>query len=69
MGNSRLRLKANAKDRFGDDKLANLIADMLDTMKAFDGAGLAAPQIGVPLRVVIFGIDKNPRYPDARQFR
>ena len=65
MGNPRLRLKANAKDRFGDDKLANLIADMLDTMKAFDGAGLAAPQIGVPLRVVIFGIDKNPRYPDA----
>ena len=34
-------------------------------MQAFDGAGLAAPQIGVPLRVVIFGIDKNPRYPDA----
>ena len=65
MGNPRLRLKANAKDRFGDDKLANLIADMLDTMKAFEGAGLAAPQIGVPLRVVIFGIDKNPRYPDA----
>ena len=69
MGNPRLRLKAHAKDRFGDDKLANLIADMLDTMKAFDGAGLAAPQIGVPLRVVIFGIDKNPRYPDAPQFR
>ena len=65
MGDPRLRMKARAVDRFGDDKLANLITDMLDTMKAFDGAGLAAPQIGVALRVVIFGIDKNPRYPDA----
>ena len=65
MGDPRLRLKASAVDLFGDDKLANLITDMLDTMKAFDGAGLAAPQIGVTLRVMIFGIDKNPRYPDA----
>jgi peptide deformylase len=38
---------------------------MRDTMKAQNGAGLAAPQIGVPLRVVIFGMDFNPRYPDA----
>ena len=65
MGDPRLRMKASAVDRLGDDKFANLIPDMLDTMKAFDGAGLAAPQIGVALRVVIFGIDKNPRYPDA----
>lgn len=65
MGDPRLRLKASVVDWFGDDKLANLINDMLDTMKAFDGAGLAAPQIGVALRVVIFGVDKNPRYPDA----
>ena len=65
MGDPRLRLKASGVDRFGDDKLANLITDMLDTMKAFDGAGLAAPQMGVALRVVIFGIDMNPRYPDA----
>ena len=65
MGDPRLRMKARAVDRFSDDKLANLITDMLDTMKAFDGAGLAALQIGVALRVVIFGIDKNPRYPDA----
>ena len=65
MGDPRLRMKASAVDLFGDDKLANLITDMLDTMKAFDGAGLAALQIGVALRVVIFGIDKNPRYPDA----
>ena len=65
MGNPQLRLKANAVERFGDDTLVDLIGDMLNTMKALDGAGLAAPQIGVPLRVVIFGIDKNPRYPDA----
>ena len=42
-----------------------LLTDMRDTMKAYNGAGLAAPQIGVPLRVVIFGVDFNPRYPDA----
>ncbi len=42
-----------------------LIQDMLDTMKAEDGAGLAAPQIGVNLRVMVFGVEKNPRYPDA----
>ena len=45
--------------------LDELLADMRDTMRAADGAGLAAPQIGVPLRVVIFGVDFNPRYPDA----
>lgn len=45
--------------------LDELLADMRDTMRAADGAGLAAPQIGVPLRVVIFGFEKNPRYPDA----
>jgi len=44
-----------------------LIQDMLDTMKAEDGAGLAAPQIGVNLRVMIFGVEKNPRYPDAEE--
>jgi peptide deformylase len=40
---------------------------MLDTMEALNGAGLAAPQIGVPLRVVIFGVKRNPRYPDAEE--
>ena len=43
-----------------------LLADMRDTMRAQNGAGLAAPQIGVNLRVVIFGVDHNPRYPDAQ---
>jgi len=42
-----------------------VIQDMLDTMKAEDGAGIAAPQIGVDLRIIIFGIEKNPRYPEA----
>jgi len=42
-----------------------LLVDLRDTMQAANGAGLAAPQIGVPLRVVIFGIESNPRYPDA----
>lgn len=42
-----------------------VIQDMLDTMEAENGAGIAAPQIGVDLRIVVFGIDKNPRYPEA----
>jgi peptide deformylase len=51
---------------FGSAAMASLITDMLDTMQAAHGAGIAAPQIGVDLRVVIFGgTGKNPRYPDA----
>lgn len=50
---------------FDTPDLHALIADMFDTMAALNGAGLAAPQIGVPQRVVIFGIEANPRYPDA----
>jgi len=46
-------------------EIAALLADMRDTMQAQNGAGLAAPQIGVPLRVVIFGVERNPRYPDV----
>ena len=65
IGDPQLRRHAGAVDRFGDAALGTLITDMLDTMKACDGAGLAAPQVGVPLRVVIFGIDNNSRYPDA----
>jgi peptide deformylase len=49
----------------GGDALASLIRDMFDTMEALDGAGLAAPQIGVSKRVVIFGVEANPRYPDV----
>ncbi len=65
MGDPRLRRRAEDMERFGDVALENLVADMLDTMKACDGVGLAAAQIGVPLRVVIFGIENSPRYPDV----
>jgi peptide deformylase len=69
MGEPRL-LQVSAPVRaFGTVELRALVADMFDTMHAANGAGLAAPQIGVPLRVVIFGYDdatmRNPRYPDA----
>ncbi|MBT4078586.1 MAG: peptide deformylase, partial [Gammaproteobacteria bacterium] len=50
---------------FNTAQLDQLIADMWDTMQAENGVGLAAPQIGINLRVVIFGFDNNPRYPDA----
>jgi peptide deformylase len=66
MGDPRLLRVAPAVDRFDTDELHLLISDMLDTMHAANGAGLAAPQIGVDLQVVIFGTDaRNPRYPDA----
>jgi peptide deformylase len=65
MGDARLLRRAEPVARFGTPELAELIADMQDTMRALNGAGLAAPQIGVNLRVVIFGVDRNPRYPDA----
>jgi peptide deformylase len=66
MGDARLLRKAQPVREFGTPALDALIADMQDTMKAADGAGLAAPQIGVDLQLVIFGSDApNPRYPDA----
>jgi peptide deformylase len=65
MGDPRLLEPSRDVAHFGTRELADLLADMRDTMHARDGAGLAAPQIGVPLRVVIFGLARNPRYPDA----
>jgi peptide deformylase len=66
MGDSRLLRVAQAVTEFDTDELHLLVADMFDTMAAADGAGLAAPQIGVDLQLVIFGTDEiNPRYPDA----
>jgi peptide deformylase len=66
MGDPRLLRRAEAVDRFGSPELVSLVDDMLDTMAAADGAGLAAPQIGVNLRVVIFGTGESiARYPDA----
>jgi peptide deformylase len=65
MGDPRLLAVAEPIAQFGTPELADLLADMRDTMQDLNGAGLAAPQIGVSLRVVIFGVDYNPRYPDA----
>ena len=65
MGDARLLRVAQAVTAFDSDALHLLITDLLDTMRAANGAGLAAPQIGVDLQVVIFGsYDRNPRYPD-----
>jgi peptide deformylase len=65
MGDARLLERAKPIEKFDTPELRALVADMQDTMAALDGAGLAAPQIGVGLQVVIFGIEHNPRYPDA----
>jgi len=67
MGDLRLLEKSQPVEAFGTPQLRELIADMRDTMAHLSGAGLAAPQIGVPLRVVIFGVTRNPRYPDAEE--
>jgi len=67
IGDPRLRKVANSVDAFDTPELHELIEDMFDTMEAADGAGLAATQIGVLKRVMIFGVDENPRYPDAEQ--
>ena len=67
MGDPRLLEKSQPVEAFGTPQLRELIADMRDTMADLNGAGLAAPQIGVPLRVVIFGVKRNPRYPDAEE--
>jgi peptide deformylase len=65
MGDPRLLRVAQPVAAFGTPELQALIADMFETMEAANGAGLAAPQIGVDLQLVIFGYTNNPRYPDA----
>ena len=65
MGDPRLLERAVPVEAFGTRALETLLRDMFDTMHALDGAGLAAPQIGVGLRVVIFGFTRNARYPEA----
>jgi peptide deformylase len=65
MGDPRLLEPSRPVERFDMPELHALIADMEETMKALNGAGLAAPQIGVGLQVTIFGVDYNPRYPEA----
>ena len=65
MGDPRLFATSRRVEALDTPELHALITDMQDTMRALNGAGLAAPQIGVGLQVVIFGVESNPRYPDA----
>lgn len=67
MGEPLLFAKAEPVAQFDTPELHALIQDMHDTMAQMNGAGIAAPQIGMSLRVVIFGVGSNPRYPDAEQ--
>lgn len=67
MGDPRLLQVSEKVTEFDTPELHALIQDMHDTMAHLNGAGIAAPQIGVNLQVVIFGVEKNPRYPDAEQ--
>ena len=65
MGDPRLLRIAKPVEQFDTPEMRELIADMFETMKHANGAGLAAPQIGVDLQLVIYGYDNNPRYPEA----
>ncbi|EOA05446.1 peptide deformylase [Herbaspirillum frisingense GSF30] len=65
MGDPRLLRQAQPVTEFGTPELARLVDDMFETMRAVNGAGLAAPQIGIDLQLVIFGFGRNQRYPDA----
>lgn len=65
MGDPRLLRIAQPVTAFDTPELHALVRDMFDTMETASGAGLAAPQIGVDLQLVIFGLTKNERYPDA----
>jgi len=67
MGDERLLQRSVEVERFGTPELTALLQDMRDTMAHLNGAGLAAPQIGMGLRVVIFGVQANPRYPDVEE--
>ena len=67
MGDPRLLQRSQEVQTLGTPELLALLTDMRDTMAHLNGAGLAAPQIGVGLRVVIFGVHANPRYPDVEE--
>ncbi|MDA9600468.1 peptide deformylase [Nitrosomonadales bacterium] len=66
MGNPILLKEAEKVEKFDAPEIHELIKDMIETMKDAEGAGLAAPQIGESIQLVIFGIDKNERYPEAK---
>ncbi len=65
MGDPFLLQQTEAVSDFSENFLAPILADMFDTMAHLNGAGLAAPQIGLPWQIVIFGVTDNPRYPDV----
>lgn len=65
MGDPKLLQISQSVEQFDTPELHALVSDLIDTMQAEDGAGLAAPQIDIGLRVVVFGVSSNPRYPDA----
>jgi peptide deformylase len=67
MGHPVLRQRAKPVEKLATPELRALVEDMKETMAAMNGAGLAAPQIGESQRVVIFGVESNPRYPDAEE--
>ena len=67
MGHPTLLEVAKPVEKFNTSELDSIIEDMIDTMKENDGAGLAAPQIGLGMQLVIFGFDSNERYPEADQ--
>ena len=67
MGDPRLFEQSKPVNKSELPELKEIVTDMIETMNAVDGAGLAAPQIGVMKRVVIFGVENNPRYPDAEE--
>jgi peptide deformylase len=67
MGHPTLLEVAKPVEKFNTPELDSIIEDMIDTMKENDGAGLAAPQIGLSMQLVIFGFDSNERYPEADQ--
>jgi len=67
MGNPILLKKAEKVEKFDTPEIHELIKDMIETMKDAEGAGLAAPQVGESIQLVIFGVDKNERYPEAEE--
>jgi peptide deformylase len=66
MGDPRLLAIARPVEDIGDPALKDIIADLYETMRAANGVGLAAPQVGIGLRLMIFGFESNPRYPDEK---
>ena len=67
MGNPILLKEAEKVKKLASPEIHELIKDMIETMKDADGAGLAAPQVGESIQLVIFGVDKNERYPEAEE--